>query len=136
MTAWRGRNCFQGPGTARGLRQRKITTKRMNAEERKAPVTINGGANVHFPFELKGLTDATFNRLCRRGTDAGQRFEEPVQNTPALLFPAEGPPLEQIIGRAVDTALAFKLSAGTGGIIPHTPPQMVFAHFCLSCVPI
>lgn len=56
----------------------------------------------------------------------GQSFEETVQNKPGLLFPAEGPPLEQIMAQAVDISLAFMLPAGAAGIFPLL---RLFAHF-------
>lgn len=47
-----------------------------------------------------------------------------MQNNPGLLFLTEGPPLDQIIGRAVDTSLPSIVSAEGRRTISHTHPDV------------
>ena len=47
-----------------------------------------------------------------------------MQNNPGLLSLTEGPPLDQIIGRAVDTSLPSIASAGGRHTISHTHPDV------------
>lgn len=70
------------------------------------------------------LTDGTFNWLHRRGTNVGQSSEELMQNNRGLLFLTEGPPLDQIIGQAVDISLPSIVSAEGRRAISHTHPDV------------
>lgn len=69
---------------------------------------------------LSRLTDGAFNWLHRRGTNVGQSSEELMQNNRGLLFLTEGPPLDQIIGQAVDISLPSIVSAEGRRTISHT----------------
>lgn len=112
-------------------RERNIEgTKERKAGKKRTPMTVK--------FEVSGsvcishwglasgsrsrLTDGAFNWLHRIGTNGGQSSEELMQNNRGLLFPTEGPPLDQIMDQAVDIYLPSILSAE--GRLYHTPIQM------------
>lgn len=72
------------------------------------------------------LTDGAFNWLRRRGTNVGQSSEELMQNNRGLLFLTEGPPLDQIIGQAVDISLPSIVSTQVIDTLSLTQIQMIF----------
>lgn len=90
--------------------------KKKNKKTNQTPMTVNWRASVRVCISQRGpasggegcLTDGTFNWLHRRGTNVGQSSEEPTQNNAGLLFLTEGPPLDQIIGQAVDSCSALR----------------------------
>lgn len=102
-----------------------VNEEKRREEKRKTPdshtvSTRQGSASGGEGCE----TDGTFNRLHRRGTNVGQSPEELMQNKRGLLFRTEGPPLDQIIGQAVDISLPSIVSTEGAHTISHSHPDV------------
>lgn len=131
---WSLAPCLKKKKRKEKWKEDKRETRKCTGGEKKkqTPMTVNWRASVRVCISHRGsasggegcLTDGTFNWLHRRGTNVGQSSEELMQNNAGLLFLTEGPPLDQIIGQAVDSALPSAASAGGGRAISHTRPDV------------
>lgn len=128
MSAQEGWNCFWS--LALWFRVRKKEKKEREKQRKETHVNwwVSDSVCISHRGSVSGsrsrLTDGAFNWLLQRGTTIGQSSEELMQNNWRLLSLTEGPPLDQIIGRAVDISLPSIMSAEGRHSISHTHPDV------------